>query len=291
MSKRFGRLQALDAVSFTLPAGRRTALVGPNGSGKSTLNRALLGLIGHEGSIRLEGEPASDRRGRSARLAYVPQTPPGFGARVRDVMAAVARVRRVELKRLESLTARLELDLSEVANASFRTLSGGMRQKLLVALALASEASLRVLDEPTASLDARSRETFFELCGELPRETSVLLCSHRLEEIRPLVEHVLALEEGRVVYDGSAVGFLEASAMSAIEVQVVGERAEAWLREQGFRPAGADWWLRVVLRAEKRRLLVRLGAELGDGLRDVNVRELQALELPNAGRRGEGRDG
>jgi ABC-2 type transport system ATP-binding protein len=79
-----------------------------------------------------------------------------------------------------------------------------MRQKLLLALALATDASLLVLDEPTASLDVQSRRRFFELVAELPQRPSIILCSHRLEEINNLVDRVVVLEDGRVVRDAEA---------------------------------------------------------------------------------------
>ncbi len=106
------------------------------------------------------------------------------------------------------MAAALELDLGELGSRLFRSLSGGTKQKLLITLALAADASLLVLDEPTASLDARARERFFPLVEELAPDATLLLCSHRLEEVRQLVDHVLMLAEGRLVYDGPAARFL-----------------------------------------------------------------------------------
>ena len=125
-------------------------------------------------------------------------------------LAAVADLGLLKLlPSVEKLGARLDLDLPSLAGRPFRGLSGGMKQKLLVALALASEPALLILDEPTGSLDARSRERFFGLFEELADDVTVILCSHRLEEVQQLVDHVLVLEEGRLVYDGHASGFLE----------------------------------------------------------------------------------
>jgi ABC-2 type transport system ATP-binding protein len=82
-----------------------------------------------------------------------------------------------------------------------RALSGGTRQKLLIALALAGPMALLVLDEPTASLDAEAREAFFRLCQARVGDATLLLSSHRLDEVRRLVDRVIALEGGRIVLD------------------------------------------------------------------------------------------
>jgi ABC-type multidrug transport system ATPase subunit len=92
-----------------------------------------------------------------------------------------------------------------------------MKQKLLIALALASRADLYILDEPTASLDAATRERFFELFDEVAGSATLVLCSHRLDEIRRLVSHVVALDEGRVVYDGPADAYLESRAAPVVD--------------------------------------------------------------------------
>lgn len=279
-TKRFGRVEALRGVDFEVPAGGRVALVGPNGSGKSTLNRVVMGLVACDrGAVRVDGRcPLRERVAIARGLAYVPQAAPQSGVPVREIAGVIARLRGVAPGEMAKLAARLELDLDAAGASPLRALSGGTRQKLLLTLALASRASLLVLDEPTASLDATARERFFELFAELPRETTLLLCSHRLEEIRPLVDRVLALDEGRVAYDGAAAGFLDARALSVVEV-AAGDDAAPWLRARGFRRGAGGWWLRSVARGEKPDLVRELLRELGPRLHDLNVRELEGLEL------------
>jgi ABC-type multidrug transport system ATPase subunit len=202
--KRFGKVEALRGVSLTLPAGARAALVGPNGSGKSTLIRALLGLIACEGEVRLDGlPPFADRLQVARRLAYVPQVAPMLSASVAEVCQLVAVTRGLEPERIHHAAKALELNLAAVARQPFRNLSGGMKQKLLIALALASEASLFVLDEPTASLDAGARERFFQAFAALPAGVTLLICSHRPEELERSVDRVVALEEGRILQPAS----------------------------------------------------------------------------------------
>jgi ABC-type multidrug transport system ATPase subunit len=280
VAKRFGRLAALDGVSFEVERGSRAALAGPNGSGKSTLNRILMGLLSYEGTVRLDGRcPFRERVEVARRMAYVPQISPQLGAPVGELLAAIARVRGLDPGRVARLAAALELDLAALAPRPFRSLSGGTRQKLLIALAFAADARLLILDEPTGSLDARARERFFELFDACAPDATLLLCSHRLDEIRPLVDHVLLLHEGRMAYDGPAADFLAQRALAAIDAWVTGEDAAAWLAAAGFRKSPSGAWRRVTTQAEKLALLARMAAELGPRLQNLNVRDLEDVAL------------
>ncbi len=216
--KRFGKVEALRGIDLTIPGGRRVALVGPNGSGKSTLIRALLGLVDCEGEVRIDGpNPYESRVELARRLAYVPQVAPALGASVNELVALVCLTRGMERAEVRRMAGRLLLDLELIARQPFRNLSGGTKQKLLLAIAFAAHPSLLVMDEPTASLDEDARRRFLELCGELPATTTVILCSHRLEEVSHLTDHVLALHEGRVRYDGPAAGYAVATSAGPIE--------------------------------------------------------------------------
>lgn len=203
--KHFGKVEALRGVDLVVPAGRRLALVGPNGSGKSTLIRALLGLIACEGTVLLDGRsPWEDRVSVARRLAYAPQVAPAMGASVGELVSLVCTTRGLHPDAVAQVADRLELDLEAVRGRPFRNLSGGMKHKALLALAFAAKPSLLVMDEPTASLDARARERFLELCHELSPEVTVVLCSHRYEELRQLADHVVEMADGQVIFDGPA---------------------------------------------------------------------------------------
>ncbi len=286
LSRSFGPVHALDGLSFTVEAYRKVALIGPNGSGKSTLNRILMGLLAYEGSVRLAGRCPFRERVRVAReLAYVPQIAPQLGASVAEVVRAVTQVRGIGLERVSEIARVLELPLAQVASRPFRALSGGMKQKVLIALAFAAGASLLVLDEPTGSLDARARERFYDLFAGLAAETTLVLCSHRLDEIRPLVDHVLLLNEGRLAYDGPLEAFLARCARATLEVRA-SEAGHAWLRAHGFTATATGVWLRVVDVSEKMKLLPEIIAALGPALLNLNARDLEALDL-TGGSRGE----
>lgn len=217
--KRFGHVTALRGVDVAIPAGGRVALVGPNGSGKSTLIRTLLGLIDYQGTVLLDGRsPYDDRVELASMLAYVPQVAPALSATVDEVVRLISATRGLEAEEIARVAALFDLDLALAGAQPFKNLSGGMKQKLLLSAAFAATPRLLVLDEPTASLDVRAREQFFTLCNALDPNVTVLLCSHRVEELRHLATRVIALEDGRVTFDGPADEYLrhtEASVMVA----------------------------------------------------------------------------
>jgi ABC-type multidrug transport system ATPase subunit len=216
VSKHFGAVAALRDVTCSIAQGERVGLVGPNGSGKSTLLRAIMGLVSCEGSVRLDGRsPFENRTAVAARLAYVPQFAPQWSAPVGDVVRAVTELRAFDPERLTALASRLELDVDAMHSRRFRDLSGGTKQKLLIALALAPRPTLLVLDEPTASLDARARARFFDVLDEEAPGATRLFCSHRGDDLVRLVDRVVALHEGSVAFDG-AVGAFDENEVSGV---------------------------------------------------------------------------
>ncbi len=283
--KRFGRTLALDGVSFEIAPRGRVALVGPNGSGKSTLNRILMGLVACEGTVRLDGRcPFRGRVDVARAMAYVPQLAPALATPVGELVRAIAKVRGLAPEAVAEVAAALDLELPSIARRPFRSLSGGTKQKLLIALAFASHASLLILDEPTGSLDARARARFFGLFESLDPDATLVLCSHRLDEIRPLVDRVLMLDEGRVAYDGSADALLARAALATLDAWVEGEEAERWLLGHGFRRTPGGAWRRSAAHGEKVALLAEMTRALGPRLRNLNARDLEGIELPGAGR-------
>jgi len=200
VSKAFGSVHALRNVSLRLEPGERVAFVGANGSGKTTLLRALLGLLRFSGRITVHGLDVSrDPVHALAHVAYIPQVAPPIEASVQEVVRAHATLRGIDPSAVTACANRLGLDLNATRRARFRDLSGGMRQKLLASLALATEASVLVCDEPTANLDIAARAAFFEQLAERPRDGISIFCSHRLEEVTGFVDRVVELCEGEIV--------------------------------------------------------------------------------------------
>ena len=189
----------LDGVTFEVARGEAVALVGANGSGKTSILRCLLGLTPCEGSIRVDGFDAARQPVQArGRLAYVPQRA-GFGdATALEVVRLTAQLRGIP--RARCFPALMDVGLAEAADRRVRTFSGGMHQRLLLAMALLCDAPVFLLDEPTASLDAAGQADFAEVVARLRREgRTLLIASHRDEETCGMMDRVLALESGRLV--------------------------------------------------------------------------------------------
>ena len=281
--KSFGKVAALRAIDLALPSGAKVALIGPNGSGKTTLIRVLLGLVRYRGEVLVDGAPAR-RRELAPRIAYVPQIAPQMAASCSDLVRAITELRGLDVREVRTIAERLDLSLDALAGRPFRSLSGGSKQKLLIALALAARPELLILDEPTASLDAEARGRFFELQRELAGDATLILCSHRLEEIRSLVDHVVALDEGRLVYDGEAAHYLAQRVGSVLELRVTAP-GHPWLVEQAFTHGANGWWSRSVDRAAKLALVPAAMGALGEDLVDLVVRDVDLVELRGGGPR------
>ncbi len=188
----------LDRVSFTVASGESVALVGPNGSGKTSILRCLLGLVPFAGRVTISGHDVT-REPIAARslLSYVPQKAAFGDAPAREVLGFVAKLRRIDRSRIP-LTLR-EVGLEAHAGERVRTFSGGMQQRLSLAVALLADTPALLLDEPSASLDCEGRKHFFEIVTRLrKRGHTLLLASHRPEEVEALTDRVLHIDRGRI---------------------------------------------------------------------------------------------
>jgi ABC-type multidrug transport system ATPase subunit len=206
LTMRFGRATAVDGVSFTLAAGESVALWGENGAGKTTIIRCVLGLLRYRGQICVGGMDVR-RDGKAARqlIGYVPQEL-GFydDLRVHEAVHLFARLKGHRIKSVGDILAGVGLEGH--AAKRIRDLSGGMKQRLALAIALLGDPPILVLDEVTASLDACGRSEFVALLGRLRRSSgrTMLFASHRTDEIDALATRVITLERGRIVRDVSA---------------------------------------------------------------------------------------
>jgi ABC-type multidrug transport system ATPase subunit len=202
--KRFGEKTAIDHVTFHVKAGETVVLWGPNGAGKTTLLRCILGLIQFEGAITVLGCDAL-REGKAARglIGFVPQELGLHGEQtVEEAVTFYARLRRVPPARALSL-----LDAWQLAEASrnlVRTLSGGMKQKLALVIALLADSPVMLLDEPTSNLDIWARRELSAVLEQLKTAgRTILFCSHRTSEISKLADRVIVLEQGRKIAEGT----------------------------------------------------------------------------------------
>jgi len=206
----------LRGVDFEVGEGEFVALLGSNGSGKSTLVRATIGLVPMTaGTVELFGTPLADFRERW-RLGYVPQRSravAGVPATVREVVASGRLAYRPYVGRSSSTdavavsAAIARVGLADRSRSALNELSGGMQQRALIARALATEADLLVMDEPTAGVDHENQQVLAELLGGLVKEgASILLVAHELGPLRQLVDRAVVLDAGAVTYDGPVDG-------------------------------------------------------------------------------------
>lgn len=201
--------QVLRGVNLTIAPGERVALVGPNGSGKTTLLRCILGFVRGEGWVRVRGEDPWDNHAVAMHgVAYVPQRAPALPAPVRELAAAWAQLRSTSPDALDGAARTFGLDLASLGNVRFSALSGGMQQKLLAAMALASPVSVLCFDEPTANLDPTARAVFLAALAARDPQPAILLSSHRMEELHDLVDRVIVLADGEVRFDDRLSTFL-----------------------------------------------------------------------------------
>lgn len=198
-------------LDLTIGASDVVALLGENGSGKSTLLRAVLGLTPmSSGTVRLFGTPLADYR-QWARIGYVPQrstAASGVPATVTEVVASGRLARRRPLRpssRTDRARVRAALEavgLEGRAHDSLSTLSGGQQQRALIARALAGEAEMLLLDEPTAGVDAANQRALATALEQLSQQgTTLVVVLHELGELARLVQRTVTICDGRAVED------------------------------------------------------------------------------------------
>jgi len=203
LSRAFGRQQVLAGLDLRIEQGERVALLGSNGAGKTTLFRCLLGLIPFEGELSVAGlDVRSAGREARAAIGYVPQRAPHFDGTLEDLVRFFAGLRGMDPTSVGRRMSDLGLSLEEHGDKPVVALSGGMLQKALLSLAVAEEARVLLLDEPTANLDPHSRADFVRSLRRIPEDTAVLLSSHRLTDVRAAADRVIVLHSGRIAFDG-----------------------------------------------------------------------------------------
>ncbi len=210
VSKRFGRSLAVDDATLEIQAGDSVALWGVNGAGKSTLIRCMLGLLSFRGTIRIDGHDVR-KRGKRARMCvgYVPQEI-GFydDLGVAEAVRYFGKLKGIRMRSTEGVLERVGLLGHE--SKRIRELSGGMKQRLALAIALLGDPPVLIMDEVTASLDVAGRQEFISFLSELSgRGRTMLFASHRSDEIANLAGRVVVMERGRIKSVQSADAFAE----------------------------------------------------------------------------------
>jgi ABC-2 type transport system ATP-binding protein len=212
-SKRSAPKEALKAINLKIPRGCIFGLLGPNGAGKSTLINILVGLVlKTKGDAFVWGyEVANHPRGARASIGVVPQelnldaffTP----HELLELQAGLYGVPKKERRTDELLAA---VDLTDKANAYARTLSGGMRRRLMVAKAMVHNPPVLVLDEPTAGVDVELRRSLWNYVRKLNAAgTTVLLTTHYLEEAEELCDRIAIINRGEIVANDTTENLLK----------------------------------------------------------------------------------
>lgn len=270
VGKRFRRQQVLAGIDLAIEPGHRVALVGSNGAGKTTLIRCLLGEYLHEGQVLVDGLPPREHREAVlARIGFVPQLPPPLKMPVGQLVRFSAGLCDADPAEIRAVVERLGLDLDRFRHQPFMKLSGGQKQKLLIAIALGRHADILVLDEPAANLDPEARRVFFEMLAERQQNAAMLISSHRLDEVAALVNRVIELDQGRVVLDDRVADLVDLASRLACRLRLT-RADEAFARAiaaWGFTPSqGGLYWTGEVPGPDRLRflgLLSRYAALLG----------------------------
>ncbi len=223
VSKHYGRVPAVDDVTFEIAKGRIMGLIGPNGAGKTTLLKAMLGLTDCEGELSVLGlDPFRQRRELMQNVSFIADVAvlPRWirVARLLDFVAAVHP--RFSRTRAEAMLARTKIP----PKAKVRQLSKGMITQLHLSIITAIDAKLLVLDEPTLGLDILFRKDFYAnlLSDYFDEDRTILITTHQVEEIENLLTDVMFINDGRIVLQADMDGLPE----RYVELMTSGENAE-----------------------------------------------------------------
>ena len=204
LTKRFGSVTAVDNAAFTIDAGRIVGLIGPNGAGKTTLLRALLGLTHFDGELNVIGyDPRSQRPNVMENVCFIADvaTLPRW-MRVEQVLEFVESTHpNFSRARCEELLKRTEI----LPSRKVGVLSKGMVTQLHLAIVMAIDVKLLVLDEPTIGLDILFRRDFYDklLADYFNEDRTIIITTHQVEEIQHILTHIMFINHGQIVLDES----------------------------------------------------------------------------------------
>lgn len=202
VNKRYGDVAALSDVNFNVPAGRILGLIGPNGAGKTTLLKAILGLANVDGNLKVMGlDPVNQRTQLLEQVCFIADTAilPRW-LKVKDAIDYVAGVHpRFNREKAEAFLAKTKIG----RNKKVSQLSKGMITQLHLALVMAIDAKLLVLDEPTLGLDILYRKAFYEelLNNFFDNDRTIIITTHQVEEIENILTDLVFIKDGQLVLE------------------------------------------------------------------------------------------
>ena len=280
VEKRYRTLVALADVSLSIEEGEFFGLLGPNGAGKTTLISIIAGLNRADaGSVAIQGhDVVTDYREARRRLGVVPQElvfDPFFSVRETLRMQSGYFGLKNNDKWIDELMENLHL--SDKADTNMRSLSGGMKRRVLVAQALVHKPPVIVLDEPTAGVDVELRQTLWRFVARLNREGhTVVLTTHYLEEAQALCNRIAMLKAGRVVALDTTSALIKRISGSQMVVRLahgkLPERLEPLVTHPDELVSGRKYTLRVNEYAEVEPILAML-RESGVVIEDMQLQQ------------------
>lgn len=202
LTKKFGRIYALEGVSCALHTGQVVSLLGPNGSGKTTLIKIILGLVlPDKGKLFYDGNEVHKHHLLRKQLGYMPQ----FGKfpenlKVAEVIQLIEKM-RPHNENEKDTDLYNSFGIAQMKDKRIKALSGGMKQKLSAHLAFLFSPPVLVLDEPTAGLDPLSAEILKEkIINEKQKGKTILISNHIMPEVEETATHIMYLKEGRMMF-------------------------------------------------------------------------------------------
>mgnify|MGYP003571715037 CR=1 FL=1 len=203
LTKKFGAHVSLNNVSTEFNKDDYIALMGPNGAGKTTLIRSIMGYYHPtSGEVLIDGlNPIKERTKVLDSISFVPQLPPPIKLNLEELIQYVQASSHVDKELIMHFANEMKLDINANLKKSFFKLSGGMKQKMLIAISLAKKSDIIIYDEPTANLDPKARDDFYRLLKENEKEKISLFVTHRLEEVKEIVNRQIYMDLGEIVSD------------------------------------------------------------------------------------------
>ncbi|WP_457750147.1 ABC transporter ATP-binding protein [Sulfurimonas sp.] len=203
LTKKFGSNISLDKVSCEFKQNESIALMGANGAGKTTLIRSIMGYYHpNSGEVLINGlNPIKNRLNVLEHISFVPQLPPPIKLSIDELIAYIGVSAKVDKELIKYYANEMKLDINANLHKSFFKLSGGMKQKLLIAISLAKKSDIIIYDEPTANLDPKARDDFYRLLKQNEEDKVLLFVTHRLEEVKDLVNRQIYMDLGKIVSD------------------------------------------------------------------------------------------
>jgi len=284
LTKRYGDLLAVNDISFAVRKGEVFALLGPNGAGKTTTVEIIDTIrTPTSGKVRLLGMDVTKKKHDIVpRIGVLPQ---GFSSfdkiTVRETLQFYSRLFR---RRNTDVDALIELvNLKEKTKEHYKNLSGGLRQRLGIAIALVNDPEVVFLDEPTTGLDPRARREVWDvLLGLKKKGTTVFLTTHYMEEAELLADTVAIISKGKIIAMGSPGELIESNAnYLVLTLQFADEKAFEIVRKMGFEPV-QDYRNNIKVRVEHAddvQKMLNAVKDAGTSLHSLDVRKPNLEEV------------